>query len=158
MKNELYKEYVEYDIIALDEDWLVYDLAFCAKQPKDCILLFDKFNPTFYLSILIFNVWHKITSSGNRRLMCEYDELVQTCIALLSERQTDDFETNLALGKNGKLYKYANKNTGAEGDFEFLYGKIKKRLTITQYGLALYTQDYYTNNDGEEVYIKINEL
>ena len=158
MTKGLYKETVEYGIIELNEDWLASNLAFWPDQPKDCISLFDKCNPSFYLSFLIYNVWEKLTNSGDRHLNCDYRDLVQTCIALLYERQTDGVKTNLALGKNGKLYKYANKITGAEGDFEFLYTKIKERLTVTCYGLALYIQDYYTKRDGEEVYIEIKWL
>lgn len=157
MKQLPYKDTVEYDIIELNEDWLAYNLAFYPDQLNNCIWLFDKFNPSLYLSILIYNVWDEITDSGNRRLCCSYLQLVETCIALLSERQTDGLETNLALGKNVKLYKYANKTTGAEGDLEFLYTNILKRFTRTIHGLSLDTQYYYIH-DGVKVYIKTNRI
>lgn len=157
MEKGLYKETVEYDIIDINENWNYYFLAFQPGAVEETIPLFDKYNPSFYLSVLIYNVWDKFTNTGRHDFINNSNkELSQTCIALLYERKTDDIESNLVLGKNGKFYKYRNSIAGMYGDLEFLYSQFRNRVYRDDKGSLNFAPiDYLTNSDGTETGIEI---
>lgn len=162
MENVPYEKTVEYTLIRINDDWNYYNLAFYPTSPEESISLFDEYNPSFYLSFVIYNVWDAYTNQGKHNIAYDrYKDLYQTCIVLLSERyavETGDFESNLALANNGMLFKYRNSVEGMRGDIEFLYTQLAPYMKLGYYSFELNSRKCFTNSDGEKFYIGINWL